>query len=213
MRLVGIVIALAACGGSQAGVVEPVTPPSKTPAAAPSTASTTGDTQTTDDTTQVPWGTDETDDGSKPRARSTVGGRVSNSDFDPPATAPGDTAKTSVPARAHHTSLGASQPSTISTDLDRSGINRVIRVHFSELRACFEAERQRDPDARLGDIVSVTFWIAPNGAVASAQAHGIGRALEACVADAFGKMSFFSHSANAGDVEVNYPLRIEWAAN
>lgn len=94
----------------------------------------------------------------------------------------------------------------VEGQLDRSIIERVIRQHRREIRACYEAELQRDPDLE-GRIV-VSFVIDPSGGVARAS---IGSStmnnggVESCITTRVRRWRF-PEPRGGGIVRVNYPF-------
>jgi len=90
--------------------------------------------------------------------------------------------------------------------IDRSIIQRVIRQHRREIRACYETELQRNSDLE-GRIV-VSFLVDPVGNVASARIHESDMendGVEACLVRRIRQWRF-PMPANAGNVRVNYPF-------
>lgn len=95
---------------------------------------------------------------------------------------------------------------TLSVPMDRSIIQRVIRQHRREIRACYQHELQRDVD--LSGRVVVSFIIDPAGNVASARIHESDLGdddVEACLVRRIRQWRFPMPS-NPGNVRVNYPF-------
>ena len=94
----------------------------------------------------------------------------------------------------------------ISGQLDREIIQRVIREHRREIRACYEGELQRDPD--LEGRVVVGFVISSDGQVAGSRISEstLGNsAVEDCVARRVRQWRF-PEPRGGGTVNVNYPF-------
>lgn len=94
----------------------------------------------------------------------------------------------------------------IRGQLDREIIQRVIREHRREIRACYEAELQRNPNLR--GRVAIEFVIAPDGSVASAtvaESSMNSREVEACVTTRMRRWRF-PEPRGGGIVRVTYPF-------
>ncbi|TVR02207.1 MAG: TonB family protein [Deltaproteobacteria bacterium] len=90
--------------------------------------------------------------------------------------------------------------------LDREIIQRVIREHRREIRACYEAELQRNENLR--GRVAIEFVIAPDGSVASAQVAESSlnsREVENCVTNRMRRWRF-PEPRGGGIVRVTYPF-------
>ncbi len=95
---------------------------------------------------------------------------------------------------------------SIRGQLDRSIIQRVIRQHRREIRACYESALQRDPD--LDGRVVVAFVIDPSGSVAGSRIESstIGNSsVENCVATRVRRWRF-PEPRGGGTVRVSYPF-------
>ncbi len=93
----------------------------------------------------------------------------------------------------------------VTGSLDKEILRRVIRSHVNEVRYCYERELGSRPT--LAGRVTVTFTIAPNGAVVSSTiSHSsLGApAVESCIATAVRRWSFPS-VPGGGIVIVSYP--------
>jgi TonB family protein len=98
------------------------------------------------------------------------------------------------------------QNPTIEGQLDREIIQRVIREHRREVRACYEEALQRDAD--LEGRVVVAFLIAPSGRVAAANvAESTLRSdeVETCLTRRVRQWRF-PEPRGGGSVNVNYPF-------
>ena len=94
----------------------------------------------------------------------------------------------------------------IRGQLDREIIQRVIREHRREIRACYEGELQANPD--LEGRVLVAFVISPDGAVASASVSETtlgSSAVEDCVVRRVRRWRF-PEPRGGGIVRVSYPF-------
>lgn len=94
----------------------------------------------------------------------------------------------------------------IRGQLDREIIQRVVREHRREIRACYEAELQRNPN--LEGRVSIEWVISPDGAVASSRIENTtlnSSAVEQCVAQRILRWRF-PEPRGGGIVRVTYPF-------
>ena len=94
----------------------------------------------------------------------------------------------------------------IEGQLDRDIIQRVIREHRREIRACYEAELQRTPE--LEGRVLINFVIAPDGQVAgsrSVESSLNNSTVEDCVVRRIRSWRF-PEPRGGGTVNVNYPF-------
>ena len=90
--------------------------------------------------------------------------------------------------------------------LSKEVIRRVIRRHLNEVRFCYEQQLSAQPD--LSGRVTVSFIIAPTGAVQSSaiRASTLGNAsVDGCIAQAARRWSF-PQPEGGGVVAVNYPF-------
>lgn len=90
--------------------------------------------------------------------------------------------------------------------LDRDIIQRVVREHRREIRACYESELQRNPN--LEGRVAIEWVISPSGAVAASQIESStlnSQAVENCVAMRVRQWRF-PEPRGGGTVRVTYPF-------
>lgn len=90
--------------------------------------------------------------------------------------------------------------------LDREIIQRVVREHRREIRACYEGELQRNPD--LEGAITVEWVIAPDGAVAGARVQDTSlnsSAVENCVTRRI-QQWVFPEPRGGGTVRVTFPF-------
>jgi hypothetical protein len=93
----------------------------------------------------------------------------------------------------------------ISTRLPPETIQRIVRLNFGRMRACYEKGLVRNPN--LQGRVSVRFVIGHDGAVSSVADGGSDlpdTGVTACVVRAFYGISF--PQPESGIVTVNYPI-------
>lgn len=94
----------------------------------------------------------------------------------------------------------------VQGQLDREIIQRVVREHRREIRACYEAELQRNPS--LEGRVSIGWVISPSGTVAAAQVENStlnSSAVEQCMTRRILQWRF-PEPRGGGIVRVNYPF-------
>jgi len=94
----------------------------------------------------------------------------------------------------------------IRGQLDRDIIQRVVREHRREIRACYEAELQRNPD--LEGRVSMAWIIAPDGTVSASRVESSSlnsNAVEECMARRIRQWRF-PEPLGGGIVNVTYPF-------
>jgi outer membrane biosynthesis protein TonB len=106
-------------------------------------------------------------------------------------------------ARVPTVSLG---DSVVRGQLDRDIIQRVVREHRREIRACYEAELQRNPE--LAGRISVEWVISPDGAVAAAQIENStmnNAEVEGCLTRRIRSWRF-PEPRGGGTVRVTYPF-------
>lgn len=91
--------------------------------------------------------------------------------------------------------------------LDRDIIRRIVRAHISEVRECYDAGLQHDPE--LAGRVAVQFVIGPKGKVTRATAESeMEGDVPACIAKAV-EGWLFPRPADGKDVAVAYPFVLE----
>lgn len=113
---------------------------------------------------------------------------------------------TSISGREARTPTVVMERPDISGQLDREIIQRVIREHRREVRACYEGELQRNPD--LEGRVVVGFVISSDGQVAGSRIaeSTLGNStVEDCVARRVRQWRF-PEPRGGGTVNVNYPF-------
>jgi hypothetical protein len=94
------------------------------------------------------------------------------------------------------------QPSA-EGDLDKAIIRRYIKRHIQEIQYCYEKQLLAKPG--LQGTVVTSFFITPNGNVASASGRGVDPAVANCVAGVIHNIEF-PKPKGGGGVQVNYPF-------
>jgi hypothetical protein len=98
--------------------------------------------------------------------------------------------------------LSLGQPNA-NGDLDKAIIRRYVKMNLVKIQYCYEKQLLAKPD--LKGTVSVQFFIAPTGKVASAAASGVDPDVASCVANAIQQIEF-PKPKGGGGVQVNYPF-------
>ncbi|MDB4989272.1 MAG: putative abductin-like protein [Myxococcaceae bacterium] len=116
---------------------------------------------------------------------------------------------------AHGSFLGRREPHVpvlrggtpeVRGSLSKETIRRAIRLHLNEVRFCYESGLARDP--QLAGRLSVSFLIAPSGAVQQAvvkESTLLSQSVSDCVAQAVRRFSFPAPDGG-GYVQVTYPF-------
>ncbi|MGE0871212.1 MAG: AgmX/PglI C-terminal domain-containing protein [Kofleriaceae bacterium] len=94
------------------------------------------------------------------------------------------------------------QPSA-QGDLDKAIIRRYIKRNIQKIQYCYEKELLAKPG--LSGVVSTSFFITPNGNVASSNGSGVDPNVANCVAGVI-KAIEFPKPKGGGGVQVNYPF-------
>lgn len=96
---------------------------------------------------------------------------------------------------------------SVSGKLPPEVIQRIVRQNFGRFRLCYEQGLRTD--ASLQGTVIVSFTIATDGSVSGVKESGDlpSAAVKACIAKAFGLMTF--PSPESGVVKVSYPIKLE----
>jgi outer membrane biosynthesis protein TonB len=108
--------------------------------------------------------------------------------------------------RAAVPTLGIDGSAEIQGQLDREMIQRVVREHRREIRACYEAQLQRNPE--LEGRVQINWIISPDGAVAAARVSTTtlnSRDVEECMVRRIRQWRF-PEPRGGGTVNVNFPF-------
>lgn len=91
---------------------------------------------------------------------------------------------------------------TVSGNLDKAIIARVVRQHLNMVWFCYERELAKNPS--LEGKVVVKFTIGLKGEVTTATATGINADVATCVAGVFRRLEF--PAPQGGSVDVSYPF-------
>jgi hypothetical protein len=90
-------------------------------------------------------------------------------------------------------------------DLDKAIIRRYIKRNVQKIQYCYEKELLSSPD--IAGTVSVQFFIAPTGKVASSAASGVAPRVSSCIANVIQNIEF-PKPKGGGGVQVNYPFTL-----
>ncbi len=110
------------------------------------------------------------------------------------------------------TSPRSNEPRAVVTasDVDVAGalsaadIDRPIRTHMHELRACYQSAL--DPTSSLDGKHEIKFTIGSDGAVVDAEVHGFGPHVDRCLAAEIKRIQFPAHD---GIATVSYPFNYQ----
>ncbi len=98
--------------------------------------------------------------------------------------------------------LAVGQPS-LQGDLDKAIIRRYVKQNVARMKECYTKALAVNPS--LAGTVQTSFFITPNGSVASASGTGVDPDVASCVAEVIKKIEF-PKPKGGGGVQVNYPF-------
>jgi len=213
MRNLVVVLAAAACGGSSKPAMGPPPPPAKigeaeraepveraaptTPAPAPAAApapqvAVASDPEEGGQVASDPEEGGQVASASRPASLGTIGASGAGGG--------GAGIGQGRPGGPPPPSVNPGTPS-VSGDIDREVIRRVIRRNINQIRYCYETALQKNPS--LDGKVVVTFTIGSDGRVTDAKAEGIADELDRCLEKRFSTFVFPKAPAPA---KIAYPI-------